>query len=114
MSASTHTDNHLAPANPADDSTIPTAMTTGDRIGLAASALMFLGGLWLMAAPFIVDYQSRGSDWTGGTISIFAVGGSVSVIALIMIVAVVGGFLSDLSRSARRGHGDRAPAHSQG
>ncbi len=74
---------------------------TGDRLSLAVLGLMFLGGLWLMAAPVLVDYQTRSTHWAAGTVSIFSVGGAVTAIAVVMGIVLVGGHLFDLSRSNR-------------
>lgn len=78
-------------------------MSPPDRLGVAALVVAFLGGLWLMAAPFIVGYQGRSASWTHGTINIFAVGGGVAVLAFAALVVVAGGVLVELSRTAQRG-----------
>lgn len=96
-----HDDRPVRHTSTPSNTTGATISTTGDRIGLAVSALMFLGGLWLMAAPFIVDYQHRTGSWTDGTISIFTVGGAITVISLIIATTQVGGMLFDLSRTSR-------------
>lgn len=81
---------------------------TSDRVSLGVLLVTFLGGLWLMAAPFLVGYQPRTSHWADGTVSIFAVGGAVSVIALVTGIGLVGGYLFDLSRTARSArHGEQ-------
>lgn len=73
---------------------------TSDRISLAVLGVMFCGGLWLMAAPFIVGYQDRTTHWTDGTISIFTVGGSITVLALATVVISAVKTLVGLSRTA--------------
>lgn len=74
----------------------------GDRLGVGVLVLMFLGGLWLMAAPFIVGYQDRTAKWTTGTINIFVVGAGVALLALTTIILFVAGVLFELSRNSRR------------
>lgn len=74
----------------------------GDRLGVGVLVLMFLGGLWLMAAPFVVGYQDRTVKWTTGTINIFVVGAGVALLALTTIILFVAGVLFELSRNSRR------------
>ena len=64
--------------------------------------LILLGGLWLMAAPFMVGYQDRTTHWTDGTVDTFVVGAGVAVSALATIVVFVAGILFELSRRAPR------------
>lgn len=95
-----------------------TSVSTGtsnavDRLGVGVLVLMFLGGLWMMAAPFIVGYQGRTAKWTTGTINIFVVGAGVSLLALTTIVVFIGGVLFELSRNSRRAQlDDERPAES--
>lgn len=77
----------------------PGLVNQKDRIGFGVLILMFLGGLWLMVAPFLVGYQSRGGDWSDGTLNEFAVGGGLAVVALVTIVWIIAGTLHELSRS---------------
>ncbi|HEY9293523.1 MAG TPA: hypothetical protein VIP98_19780 [Microlunatus sp.] len=75
---------------------------SADRIGVLVLVLMFLGGLWLVAAPFIVGYQHRSSDWSDGTTASVAVGAGVAVLALATLVAFVAGIGYEVTRLARR------------
>jgi hypothetical protein len=72
-----------------------------DRVGVGILVLMFLGGLWLMVAPFMVGYQDRTAHWTNGTINIFIVGAGVALLALATIVVFVAGVLFELARRNR-------------
>jgi amino acid transporter len=37
------------------------------RIGLVATVLTFVAGIWLFLAPFIMEYQRVGEDWIDAT-----------------------------------------------
>jgi hypothetical protein len=74
---------------------------SGDRLSIGVLGLMFLGGLWLMAAPFLIGYQADTTHWSAGTVGIFSVGGAVTAIAVVMGIVLVGGHLFDLSRNSR-------------
>lgn len=90
-------------SQPSDTTGVNARTTTArDRLGVGVLLLMFLGGLWLMAAPFIVGYQDRTTNWTTGTINIFAVGAGVALLALTTIVVFVAGVLFELARNSRR------------
>ena len=93
MSQTVPTRNEVGPA-----ARHPSLVNPKDRIGLAVLVVMFLAGLWLMVAPFLVGYQARGGDWSNGTLNEFAVGGGLAVLALATIVWVVAGTLHELSR----------------
>jgi cytochrome c oxidase assembly factor CtaG len=65
-------------------------MTPQARIGLVTTVLTFLGGVWLFAAPFIVEYQAVGEDWIDATKNDLWVGGilmAVSALTLFLFVA---------------------------
>lgn len=87
----------------------PTSANPGDRLGVAVLVLMFLGGLWLMAAPFIVGYQDRTANWTTGTINIFVVGAGLALLALTTIIVYVAGVLFELARNSRQALRDQEP-----
>ena len=85
-----------------DTAARPAVLNNADRIGVGVLVLIFLGGLWLMAAPFIVGYQQRSSHWSHGTISSFTVGAGVSVLALATLVVFVAGLAAEMTRLARQ------------
>jgi cytochrome c oxidase assembly factor CtaG len=65
-------------------------MSPQARIGLVTTVLTFLGGVWLFAAPFIVEYQEVGEDWIRATRNDLWVGGllmAVSALTLVLFVA---------------------------
>lgn len=97
MSELTSSGARMSETDPTNDDTHN--LTTTDWIGLVVLGLMFLGGLWLMTAAFIVGYQPRTSQWTDGTISTFVIGGSVTVLALTAAVTSAATTLFGLSRA---------------
>jgi hypothetical protein len=42
-------------------------MTSQARIGLTVTVIGFFTGIWLFLAPFIIEYQKVGQDWTDAT-----------------------------------------------
>ncbi|MBV9453214.1 MAG: hypothetical protein JOZ19_03705 [Rubrobacter sp.] len=42
-------------------------MNSQARIGLVTTMLMFVAGIWLFLAPFIMEYQRVGEDWIDAT-----------------------------------------------
>jgi len=65
-------------------------MSVQARIGLVTTVLMFVGGVWLFLAPFIVEYQKVGQDWIDATKNDLWTGGAliaVSAITLVLFLA---------------------------
>ncbi|MFC5821090.1 hypothetical protein [Nonomuraea harbinensis] len=48
------------------------------KLGVTALALLFLAGLWLVAAPFVVGYQPRGTALTAATVNDLWIGGALA------------------------------------
>ncbi|MFE3449678.1 hypothetical protein ACFXJ8_12155 [Nonomuraea sp. NPDC059194] len=67
-------------------------------IGVSALALLFLGGLWLVAAPFVVGYQPRGDEWSDATVNDVWVGGLLTAGAFAALVAYAADALRELTR----------------
>lgn len=65
-------------------------MSAQARFGLITTAVMFVAGVWLFLAPFIVEYQKVGQDWIDATKNDLWTGGvliSVSVLTLVLFFA---------------------------
>lgn len=77
-----------------------------NKLGVTALAVLFLGGLWLVAAPFAVGYQPIGADWVTATVNDMWVGGLVSGISFIGLVVYAADALRELASRGRhaRGH----------
>ncbi len=65
-------------------------MSAQARFGLITTVLMFVAGVWLFLAPFIVEYQKVGQDWIDATRNDLWTGGvliAVSVLTLVLFLA---------------------------
>jgi hypothetical protein len=77
------------------------------RAGLAMIALIFLAGLWLVAAPFAVRYQPPHAAWTGMTRADVGIGAALAVTGFGGMIAVIAGrvreMYADAAATAARG-----------
>ncbi|MQA78364.1 MAG: hypothetical protein GEV10_07785 [Streptosporangiales bacterium] len=73
-------------------------MNGKDRLGLTTTVLALLGGAWLAAAPWIVDFQTRGAAWTAYTKNVFWLGIAVSAVAFAALVVYAASALRGLTR----------------
>lgn len=73
-------------------------VSTLDTVGMGLLGLIGLGGLWLVLAPFLVGYQGRGADWTSGTVNDVVLGIALAILALVGLIAVIGGSLRAIIR----------------
>ncbi|MEV4159255.1 hypothetical protein [Nonomuraea dietziae] len=71
------------------------------KLGVAALILLFVGGLWLVAAPFVVGYQPRGEEWTDATINDLWIGGLLAGGAFVTLVVYAADALRELARRGR-------------
>lgn len=71
------------------------------KLGVWALVLLFLGGLWLVAAPFAVGYQPRGAEYADSTINDLWLGGILAGTSFIALVAYAADALRELTRSSR-------------
>lgn len=65
---------------------------------MAGFVVVFLAGLWLVAAPFLVGYQPRGAHWTPATRNDVIVGAVVAAVAFAAFFAALAGIVRDLYR----------------
>lgn len=72
-----------------------------DKVGMGILGLLTLSGLWLMLAPFLVDFQQRGADWSAATVDNVFVGLALAVLSFAALVTVLAGGLSAIARRAR-------------
>jgi cytochrome bd-type quinol oxidase subunit 2 len=70
------------------------------RAGLAMIALIFLAGLWLVAAPFAVRYQPPHAAWTGMTRADVGIGSALAVTGLGGMLAVIAGRVREMYADA--------------
>ncbi|GAA3472710.1 hypothetical protein [Nonomuraea roseola] len=71
------------------------------KLGVAALILLFVGGLWLVAAPFAVGYQPRGDEWTDATINDLWIGGLLAGGAFVTLVVYAADALRELAHRGR-------------
>ena len=71
------------------------------RVGVAGVAAVFLAGLWLVAAPFVVGYQAPGAGWTGATKTDVIIGGVLAACGFAGIMGVIAGRVGELYADAR-------------
>ena len=56
-------------------------------VGMVGAVLGFLGGLWLILAPFAQGYQPSGASWADATVNDFWVGIGLALVSLIGFAA---------------------------
>jgi hypothetical protein len=71
------------------------------KLGVSALVLLFLGGLWLVAAPFVVGYQPRGAAYVDATVNDLWVGGSLAALSFVAIVIYAADSLRELARRGK-------------
>ncbi|RVX46196.1 hypothetical protein EDD27_9050 [Nonomuraea polychroma] len=74
------------------------------KLGVAALVLLFLGGLWLIAAPFAVGYQPRGAAYVAATVNDLWLGGALAALSFVSLVIYAADALRELAR--RGAHAD--------
>ncbi|MET7333361.1 hypothetical protein [Nonomuraea sp. NPDC005650] len=67
------------------------------KLGVSALVLLFLGGLWLVAAPFAVGYQARGAAYVDATVNDLWLGGSIAAISFVSLVIYAADALRELA-----------------
>ncbi|UBU13628.1 hypothetical protein [Nonomuraea gerenzanensis] len=74
------------------------------RLGVAALIVLFLAGLWLVAAPFAIGYQPRGAQYADATVNDLWVGGGLAALSFVALVVYAADALRDLA--SRGKHAD--------
>ncbi|WP_049557953.1 SPW repeat domain-containing protein [Nonomuraea sp. SBT364] len=73
------------------------------KLGVSALVLLFLAGLWLVAAPFVVGYQPSGAAYTDATVNDLWVGGGLAGLSFIALVVYAADALRELTRGRHVG-----------
>jgi hypothetical protein len=87
-----------------------------NRLALAGLATIFAVGAWLIAAPFVLRYQSSGAPWTGASRMDVIVGAALVLAGFSGFFTALAGRVRELYAGADRGPsddsavGDRAAA----
>ncbi|MEU8321073.1 hypothetical protein AB0C33_22205 [Nonomuraea sp. NPDC048881] len=71
------------------------------KLGIAALVLLFLTGLWLVAAPFAVGYQPRGAVYADATVNDLWVGGGLAAVSFVALVIYAADSLRELARRGK-------------
>ncbi|MFB4276102.1 MULTISPECIES: hypothetical protein [unclassified Nonomuraea] len=71
------------------------------KVGVSALVLLFLGGLWLVAAPFAVGYQPRGGAYVDATVNDLWVGGGLAGLSFVALVIYAADALRELARRGK-------------
>ncbi|MEU8355815.1 hypothetical protein AB0C27_07350 [Nonomuraea sp. NPDC048882] len=72
------------------------------KLGVSALVLLFLGGLWLVAAPFAVGYQPRGATYADATVNDLWLGGGIAAVSFVTLVVYAADALRELASRGRR------------
>ncbi|MEU7863793.1 hypothetical protein [Nonomuraea sp. NPDC049141] len=67
------------------------------KLGVSAFVVLFLAGLWLVAAPFAVGYQPRGAAYADATVNDLWVGGALAGVSFVAIVIYAADALRELA-----------------
>jgi hypothetical protein len=73
-----------------------------NRLALAALAVVFGVGAWLIAAPFVLRFQPSGAHWIGASRMDVLVGGVLAVAGFAGFFVALGGRVRELYRESRR------------
>lgn len=81
------------------------------KLGVSALVLLFLIGLWLVAAPFAIGYQPAGAAYTDATVNDLWIGGGLAGVSFLALVVYAADALRELTRGRHVGSptGDRTP-----
>ena len=83
-------------------------MASQARIGLIVTAIGFFTGIWLFLAPFIVEYQKVGQDWTWATKNDLWTGGALIAISAVTLILIAAFALRDAARAAEQENASEA------
>lgn len=75
-------------------------MNGKDKLSVAALVLTLLGGLWLAAAPWLLDLQHRTANWSAATVNDFWLGLGLVALASAALTTCAATALRSLHRDA--------------
>ncbi|MDP9845463.1 SPW repeat domain-containing protein [Streptosporangium lutulentum] len=76
------------------------------RLGIIGIGLLFVTGIWLVAAPFVTGRQPDGATWTAATRNDVIVGAVLALLGFTGFFTVLAGHVADLYAK-----GPRSSAH---
>ncbi|MEV1168534.1 SPW repeat protein [Nonomuraea sp. NPDC049784] len=74
------------------------------KLGKVGLALIFLAGVWLVAAPFVTGQQPMREPWTAATRDDVIVGAVLAVLGLAGFFTALAGQVADLYRRSASHH----------
>lgn len=72
------------------------------RVALITTVIGFFAGIWLVFAPFIVEYQKVGEDWIDATKSDLWTGGALIAISALTLLLFASFALRDAVRAVEQ------------
>lgn len=70
------------------------------KLGVASLVVLLLGGLWLVAAPFVVGYQPLSKPWSDAVRNDVIAGSVLAGVTFVALAVYVGDLLRELTRRA--------------
>jgi hypothetical protein len=72
------------------------------RAALITTVIGFVAGIWLIFAPFIVEYQKAGQDWIDATKNDLWTGGALIAISALTLLLFASFALRDAVRAVEQ------------
>jgi len=72
------------------------------RAALITTVIGFFAGIWLVFAPFIVEYQKVGQDWIDATKNDLWTGGTLIAVSALTLLLFASFALRDAIRAAEQ------------
>lgn len=72
------------------------------RAALITTVIGFFAGIWLIFAPFIVEYQKVGEDWIDATKNDLWTGGALIAISALTLLLFAAFALRDAARAVEQ------------
>lgn len=76
-------------------------MSGRTKLGVTCLVLLLLGGLWLVAAPFVVGYQPLDKPWSNAIRNDVITGASLAGVSFVALAIYTGDLLRELTRRSK-------------
>lgn len=73
-------------------------MSGHTKLGVSCLIVLLAGGLWLVAAPFVVGYQPLAKPWSDGTRNDVIAGAALAGVSFVALAVYTGDLLRELTR----------------
>jgi len=71
------------------------------RLGVTCLILLLLGGMWLVAAPFVVGYQPLDKPWSDAIRNDVITGAALAGVSFVALAIYTGDLLRELTHRAK-------------